>query len=302
MGKVYEALKISGAYIDDQAGSRRAAAKMKEPAAALEPEAINYLDYLLNGIPAGETVSDSTPGQLAPAPKPVIDVARQAIIDDHRVDRRLVAHSASDRAAVEQYNRLAVALISAGSERTIRRVVVGSAARGEGRTTVAVNLACTLARSRKRVLLVDADLHRPSIMARLGINGDLGLGEIFRWLNPGSALLAVPRFGFDLLPTLARVANSAEVLASRPFNVAIELLEPHYDYILFDTPPLLESADAHLLMRIADTMLMVIGAGELKTPQMAKALEGLKPEDIFGVALNRARVASSRLAMFGAGV
>jgi capsular exopolysaccharide synthesis family protein len=192
-------------------------------------------------------------------------------------------------------------MISAGAERAFKRVVVGSAARGEGRTTVAVNLACTLARSRKKVLLVDADLQRPSIMRRLGIDGDVGLGEIFRWQNPGSALLAVSRFGFDLLPTRSRVANSAEVLASRPFSVAIELLEPHYDFILFDAPPLLDSADAHLLMRIADTMLMVIGAGKLKTSQLAKAVEGLKPEDIFGVALNRVRAASSWLPTLVAG-
>jgi capsular exopolysaccharide synthesis family protein len=295
MGKVYEALKISGARIDDQWAHRPVGSKAKEPVATFEPEAINYLDYLLNGIPAVEAVADTTPGPLAPVQKPVIDLARQASVDPGRADQRLVALSGSDRSAVEQYNRLAVGLISAGSERVLKRVVVGSAVREEGRTTVAVNLASTLARSRKRVLLVDADLHRPSIMGRLGINSDLGLGEIFHWRNAGSALLTVPGLGFDLLPTRSRVANSAEVLASRPFNAAIELLEPHYDYMLFDTPPLLESADAQLLMRVADTMLMVIGAGELKTSQLARAVEGLKPEDIFGVALNRARGARHRL-------
>jgi Mrp family chromosome partitioning ATPase len=293
MGKVYEALKISGGYIDDQSGRRREAPAGKGPAPAVEPEVTNYLDYLLNGIGVTETGADTKPGQLAPIPKPVVDVARPAIVDVGRVDQRLVAHSGSDRPAVEQYNRLAVAFISAASQRALKRVVVGSAVRGEGRTTVALNLACTLARSRKRVLLVDADLQRPSITRRLGIEGDLGLGEIFRWQNPGSALAAVPGFGFDLLPTRARVANSAEVLASRPFNVAIELLESRYDFILFDTPPLLDSADGHLLMRIADTMLMVIGSGKLKTSQLAKAVEGLKPEDIFGVALNRARSSHS---------
>ncbi|HKF54985.1 MAG TPA: CpsD/CapB family tyrosine-protein kinase [Blastocatellia bacterium] len=301
MGKVYEALKISGAYIDAQAARGGVGPAPKEPAAAVEPEAINYLDYLLNGIPVIDTAAETEGGELAPVQKPVIDVARQAIVDIGSVDHGLVANSSSDRSAVEQYNRLAVALISAGSQRALKRVVVGSAARGEGRTTVAVNLACRLARSRKRVLLVDGDLHRPSIMGGLGIISELGLGEIFNWRNPGSALLAVPGFGFDLLPTRSPVANSAEVLASRPFNVAIELLGSHYDYILFDTPPLLESADAHLLMRIADTMLMVIAAGELKTAQLAKAVEGLKPQDIFGVALNRAQGASRISKLVAAG-
>jgi capsular exopolysaccharide synthesis family protein len=286
MGKVYDALKMSGGYIDDSGGIARGARRVSEARDYPEPEPINYLDYLLNGVPVLESEAPARPGQLALA-RPVIDVARSVTVDVSRIDRHLVAFSGSSRFAVEQYNRLAVALISAASGRSLKRVLVGSAARGEGRTSVALNLACTLARARKKVLLVDGDLSKPSIMRMLAIEADLGLGEIFRWTNPGSALLKLPRFGFDVLPTRSRVENSAEVLSSKAFNMAIGLLDEHYDYILFDTTPLLEAADCNLLMKIADTMVMVIRAGRLKTSDLSRAVERLKPEDVFGVVLNR---------------
>jgi capsular exopolysaccharide synthesis family protein len=290
MGKVYDALKMSGSLIEDGGLRGSGAPRVSAVAADPEPEDVNYLDYLLNGIPVSATDAPPGPGHLAPAPpKPVLALPRAVALDTGRIDPRLVAFSGSDQRAVEQYNRLAVALISAAPGRSLKRILIGSAARGEGRTTVALNLAYTLARARKRVLLVDADLLRPSILRMAGVDGDLGLGDIFQWKNPGAALLTVARFGFDLLPTRRPAANSAEILSSRPFNVALDLLEPHYDFILFDTPPLLEAADSNLLMKLADTMVMVIGAGKLKTSRLAKAVEGLKPEDVFGVVLNRAR-------------
>jgi len=295
MGKVYEALKMAGGSIHEGApepsvrGSSRVARGYVEP----EPEAVNYMDYLLNGIPSPETPAAAEATLLAPIARPVIDVPRPAAVDIGNVDHRLVAFQGSDRPALEQYNRLGMALISGAAERRLKKILIGSAERGEGRTTVALNLACTLARARKRVLLIEADLAKPSIARMLGVDADPGLGDIFRWKNPGAALVSVRRIGFDLLPTRSRVGNSAEILSSRAFNLAIDLLEPHYDFILFDTPPLLEAADCNLLMRIADAMVLVITAGRLKTSQLAKAVGGLRPEDVFGVVLNRSRSASS---------
>lgn len=293
MGKVYDALKISGCYDDEANAADVGTAHPGQTVAHAEPESISYLDYLLNGIPVVEAVPATTPSLPAPAPaKQVIDVPRPAS-ESGRLDPHLVAFSGSDRSAVEQYNRLAVGLISAATGRSLKRVLVGSPARLDGRTTVALNLAHTLARARKKVLLVDADLLRPSITRMLGVSADLGLGDIFRWRNPGAALLSAPRFGFDLLPTRAAARNSAEILSSRAFKLAIDILEPHYDFILFDTPPLLEAGDCSLLMRSADTMVMVIARARLKTAQLAKTVEAFKPEDIFGVVLNRARPISN---------
>src|SRR5262249_10957689 len=90
MGKVYEALKRSGACIDDEAVHGSRAPIVGEDGGQIAPEPTNYLDYLLNGIPAAETTAPATAGQLAPSARAVIDLARPAMIDAGRIDQRLV--------------------------------------------------------------------------------------------------------------------------------------------------------------------------------------------------------------------
>ena len=67
----------------------------------------------------------------------------------------------------------------------------------------------------------------------------------------------------------------------------LEILDPNYDFILLDSPPLLERADCSMLIKLVDTALVVVRQGMTKTAQMAKAIEQLSQEDIFGVVLNR---------------
>ncbi len=217
-----------------------------------------------------------------------IDPAREVALAVSWLDPRLVAFHDFDPQAVAPYNRLAISLISAAVSRSIQRVLIASAQYGEGRTTVTLNLAAALARAGKRVLVVDSDFLRPSVLRLLGIDVEIGLAEaITKGQAPGQVMVRLEPIGFNLLPTRAQVENSAELLASPVFEAMLQMLKPDYDFILFDSAPLLAVADASLLELHTDATLLVIRPGCASTGQMAKAVALLNEERLLGAVLNR---------------
>jgi Mrp family chromosome partitioning ATPase len=214
--------------------------------------------------------------------------AHEVSLKPGRLDPRLVAFHDFDPQAVAPYNRLVISLIATASTRNLQRVLIASAQYGDGRTSVTLNLAAALARAGQRVLVVESDFLRPSALRLLGVDADTGLAEaITRGLAPSQAMLSLQPIGFDLLPTRAQVENSAELLASPVFEATIRMLTPEYDFILFDSAPLLAVADANLLELHTDATLLVIREGCTSTSQMARAVALLNEERLLGVALNR---------------
>jgi Mrp family chromosome partitioning ATPase len=139
------------------------------------------------------------------------------------------------------------------------------------------------------VLVVDTDLQRPSHLRFLGLSAEVGLSDALKkGLPAGSAVVRIQPYGFDLLPTREQVKNSAELLASGSFEEMLRLFEPDYDFILFDSPPLLAVADSSLLIRHTDATVLVIRSGKTTSGQIGKAVAPLVQEKILGVVLNRA--------------
>ena len=216
--------------------------------------------------------------------------SRDATIDLNRVDPHLSVLLGNDRRVNEQFNKLALTLISRSAERGFKRVLVASANHGEGRTSVALNLAGALARARQRVLVVDCDLLRPGLLERLGLTCDIGIAEAFACnLPPGSAAIRIQPFGFEVLPCRKRLENPVELLAAPGFWKMLQQFDANHDFILFDSSPLLEMGDASLLAKFTDTTLMVVESGANTTADMARAISPFTPEDLLGVVLNRTR-------------
>jgi Mrp family chromosome partitioning ATPase len=216
---------------------------------------------------------------------------REVLLDPLRIDPHLIALSDLNPQAARYFDQVAVSLISISYKRLCKRVLIASAQHGEGRTSVALNLAGALARARQRVLLVDCDLVNPSVLRLLGIDAPLDLSEaVQRRLGPNSAALRVQPAAFNLLPTREKIQHSAELLASPRFHELLQLCEPDYDFILFDSSPLLESSDANLLASLTDATMLVIRPGVTTTQQMAKAVSLFNERDICGVVLNRVAV------------
>ncbi|HEX2492001.1 MAG TPA: AAA family ATPase [Blastocatellia bacterium] len=214
--------------------------------------------------------------------------AREVDLRPKRLDPGLIAFNDFDPHAIAPYNRLVISLISAATSRKLKRVLIASAQKGDGRTTVTLNLAAALARARQRVLVVESDFLRPSASRLLGIDSTMGLAEaVAKGLAPGNAMVWLQPIGFNLMPTCAQVENSAELLASPYFEVMMRTLSPEFDFILFDSAPLLAAADARLLEHHTDATLIVIREGGASTSQMAKAVALLNEQRLLGAVLNR---------------
>jgi len=292
MGKVYEAVKKaksegnqggwSSAAVDVEIGN---VSKDKTGA-----KSFDFVNYSLNAPDAAEIEQQNREVEATHAArKALAQPSREVAIDLESIAPQLIAFHDASTDASEEYNKLAVTLISAASERPIKRVLVASAQHGEGRTSVTLNLACALARAQRRVLVVETDLHSPSLLRFLGLSAEVGMTDtLIKGTPAGSAVIRVQPAGFDLLPTCEQAKNPAELLSSSSFRSMLELFDPDYDFILFDSPPLLAVADSSLLIRHTDTTVLVIRSGKTNSGQVGKAIAPLSQDKILGVVLNRA--------------
>jgi capsular exopolysaccharide synthesis family protein len=254
---------------------------------AQQQDRFDFLNYSLRPPTAAE-IERSNREETARARQALARIERDFTLDATRIDPHIVAFSDLNTAASDQFDKLAISLISEASERPLKRILVTSAQRGEGRTCVTINLACALSRARKRVLVIDSDLRQPSVMRLLGGDTEVGLAEVVsRKTTVNSAAVKIMPYGFVVLPVRERVENSAEFLASSAFKELIGSLETQYDFILFDSQPLLTTGDCKLLARLTDSVILVIRAGKITSSQMSKAVAAFSQESIFGVVLNR---------------
>jgi len=177
-----------------------------------------------------------------------------------------------------------------GRQRPLQVLMVTSALPGEGKSTVAANLAAALAETEQGVLLIDADLRRPSQSEILGIESGVGLSTV---LVGRVALEDVVqdwgRSGLTVLPSGAVPPNPAEMLTSPAMRHLLERAREDYAYVVLDCPPLLPVADAAILSKLVDGALVVANTRSLRRPQLQEALTSLAQVGarVLGVALNR---------------
>jgi capsular exopolysaccharide synthesis family protein len=309
MGKVYEALqkaegqgkpeKWLSVAVDDTPSGTSPPSEISNGASersnrrnktSYRADKLDFIDYSLNAADAAEIEQRNRElAGVETARKVLTQPAREVSIDAASIPPQLISFRGLNADGAEEYNKLAIMLITTATERPLKRVLVASAQHGEGRTSIALNLACALARSTSRVLVVDTDLHRPSVLRFLGVSAEVGLSDaLSQGLSAGSAVVRIQPFGFDLLPTREQVKNPAELLSSLSFEEMLELLEPDYDFILFDSPPLLTVADSSLLLRHTQATVLVIRSGKTTSGQIGRAISRLAPEKLLGVVLNRA--------------
>jgi capsular exopolysaccharide synthesis family protein len=164
--------------------------------------------------------------------------------------------------------------------------VVTSAQPREGKTTVSINFSLSLARLGRRVLLVDADLRRPSVHRVFGLKGRGGLGKALRAGDGWQRYVrrdCAP--GLDVLPAGAPVAGASELLSSPAMAALLEAAEAEYDFVVVDAPALLiNAADARILAAVADGVLLVARSGATPRETLVRALRQVP--NVAGVVLN----------------
>ena len=171
-----------------------------------------------------------------------------------------------------------------------KSIVISSSIPGEGKSTMAINLAVSLADTGSRVILVDADLRQPSIADYMGIEGRVGLTTVL--IGRAAVEDVVQPLGttsLDLLPAGQIPPNPSELLGSMTMAVLLERLSAVYDMVLLDSPPLLPVTDAVVLSKMAGGALVVVGADRIHRPQLQQSLESLETAGahIFGLVMNK---------------
>jgi len=171
-----------------------------------------------------------------------------------------------------------------------KSIVISSSIPGEGKSTIAINLAVSLADSGSRVILVDADLRRPSVAHYVGVEGAVGLTTVLIGrAEVEDVVQPLGKTSLDLLPAGQIPPNPSELLGSVAMADLLERLSVSYDMVLLDSPPLLPVTDAVVLSNLAGGALVVVGADRIHRPQLQQSLESLETAGahLFGIVMNK---------------
>ena len=189
----------------------------------------------------------------------------------------------------ESYRVLRTNLHYANPDAPLRRLLVTSAGEGEGKSTTVANLGACYAQTERSVLLIDADLRRPTLAGRFGLPSAPGLSS---YLGGDALLEAVIQK--TSVPNLSLVAsgptppNPAELSGSRRMREMLEALSERFDIIVIDSPPVLAVSDAGALASAVDGVLLVVGSGTVARAQLRRAKEAIEAVHgrIVGAVLN----------------
>ena len=236
-------------------------------------------DILDNRIKTPETL-----GKVSDAPVMAI------VVEDSTTERHPIATRAGTRnVRAENFRQLRANLQFANVDEHPRVIAVTSSIPEEGKTTVALNLASTLAEAGFSVCLVDADLRRPAVARVLGLPSPVGLTSVLIHQVELSDALQHAGSSLYVLASGPTPPNPSEVLASSYVRDVIRSLLASVDYVVIDTAPLLPVADGSEVAALADGTLLVARHGITTDTAVRRGVEALHRVDarLLGVILNR---------------
>jgi len=237
---------------------------------------------------SGHTLSPSS-GQAPSIVAPRVDepIGRGLVVQGH-LHEQLVAALAPASLAAEQYRSLRTRIKRAENGRVVRTILITSPAKGDGKSLTAANLALTMAQEfQQRVLLLDADLRRPTAHRLFGVNDTPGLVDVLMGVAElDDALVPIPDHHLSVLPAGVPPGHPAELLGSTAMRRTLDTLSARYDRILIDMPPIAPLADVQVVAPMADGILMIIRAGMTPKPAIEQALAGLDISKVLGLVLN----------------
>jgi Mrp family chromosome partitioning ATPase len=219
--------------------------------------------------------------------------------DDLEIAPHLAALNGKDRLACERYRMLGVRLLNLGARRKLKTVLITSSEEGEGKSTIASNLAWSIARpSGRRVLLIDANHDsRSSLSSLFGVQtvrGWVGVAEgrcqfadASVRLNPNGLCLLMRG---SIEAARNHGSSAADDLSTTAFEKLIERLENDFDVVIIDSPPILNSGGTQRLASLVDGTLFVVRAGHTHHSAVTEGLTLVPPDRQLGLVLNESDI------------
>ncbi len=231
-----------------------------------------------------ETAARSSMVHTAPLPDMVVN----KVVSD---DPLLVSLNDPASPVAEEYRKLKAILVKMTSVHPFKNVLmVTSAIPNEGKSLTSLNLAIILAQEYDHtVLLVDADLRRPSLHRYLNIERNVGLADcLTRGVDLGEAIIPTGIGKLSVVTAGCSVSNPAELLSSGRMKTFVEEIKHRYTdrYVIFDTPPLLPFAETRSLAHLVDGVVFVVKEQTATKDNVSDAIEALKGADLLGIVYN----------------
>jgi Mrp family chromosome partitioning ATPase len=204
-------------------------------------------------------------------------------------ESRVIVYCDPRSAGADRFRLARLRLKSIQAARKLKSILITSPLPGDGKSTVSLNLATVLSENRKvPVLLLEADVHRPSLVKKLGLRPWPGLIECFRrGDDPMLAIRRIDPLGFYLLPAGQPAEDSVNILQSNLTSQLIKgLSSSSFSWILVDSPPTTPVADILALKTQADGTLLVARAGETPREAIEESARNLGRDHIIGIILN----------------
>jgi capsular exopolysaccharide synthesis family protein len=168
-------------------------------------------------------------------------------------------------------------------------LLVTSASPGDGKSTISANTAVVFAQEGKRVLLVDADMRKPTVHYTFHLTNTVGLSNLLtRQADLSEVINPSDTEGLDIITCGPIPPNPAELLGSQTMDKLINEMKNQYDIIIFDAPPVLSVTDAQIMSNKCDGTVLVLSSGETEKESIVKAKEALVSSQakILGAVLN----------------
>jgi protein-tyrosine kinase len=270
MSRVHDALRRA-----EMAGSG------DQPLAPTHPE--GPLEFLPVAVGAAPTVRlNIHPGMLA-------DV--EVVKFDPAPESHLLDLNNSHETPAEEFRTLRTRVNHLQTLQPLHTAIVTSPSPAEGKTFTAVNLALAEAQlAESSVLLGDFDLRRPIVHNLFQIKRSPGISDYLTGqCTFAQALRKVEGMNLYLLPAGSAVKNPLELLNMRQVKALFEELPRAFNWSIFDTPPLLFSADANLLATLADGAILVVKIGSTTFDNVTRAMQSLCENNVLGIVANGAR-------------
>jgi len=277
MSRVYEALQRSQGEKPDPSAS---------PLVTDQPEAASGVAAAVAVEASGAPLAPTEPADASWLKVP----AARVLHPMPTPEQRLVTMTDPESTGAEMFRVLATRLAHMRRKRNLHKLLITSSVVDEGKSVVASNLALTLARrSGERVLLIEADLRRPSITPLFSSTPLVGISE---W-SEGKLALGDSLYQIRDLPVWVLAAGHPmdeplPLLESDRFSKMLDSVSSSFDWVLLDATPLLPMADSTSIARLVDGVLVVVRDGYTRKKVLNKAIATLDKSKLLGVVFNQA--------------
>ncbi|GFN32774.1 CpsD/CapB family tyrosine-protein kinase [Paenibacillus xylaniclasticus] len=206
--------------------------------------------------------------------------------------RHLITLSNPRSPISEAYRTLRTNIDFSSIDETMQAIVVTSSGPGEGKSTTISNLAIAFAQTERRIVLIDADMRKPTMHHTFRASNRVGLSSMLTRQNQLQEVIQETDVPNLYIITAGPIPpNPAEMLSSKRMTELLDLLRTQFDVILIDTPPLLAVTDAQLVASKSDGVILVMEYGSVKKEAAIKAKANLDTVNakILGVVMNNVK-------------